>query len=113
MLGCQTATVEGPQGQKLTLITPTNVAIARGTSETFDVEVQRTNTDAAVTLTLDQLPDGVSARRPSQTIETDSAAFILQAEDDAALVSNHAVAVTIEGPGGMRGTEYVNLTVTP
>ncbi len=110
--GCQTATVQGPGGKSLTLVTPKTFTIGRGETRTLEIGVNRENTTAPVTVSLSLLPDGVTARQASKTVETDAATFVLQASRQAALVRNQAAAVTIEGPDGMRGTEHIRLTVT-
>jgi hypothetical protein len=109
--GCERVTVEGSGGRSLSLTMPANVDIVRGRTETVEVYITRKNTTAPVTVSISQLPSGVTVRQPSRTVETDSVAFILEANNDATLVKNQAVAVTIEGPDGMRGTDHFNLSV--
>jgi hypothetical protein len=110
--GCQKATVQGPGGKSLTLLTPKTLTIGRGETRTLEVGIERRQTTAPVTVSLSLLPDGVTARQASKTVETDAATFVLQASRQAALVRNQAAAVTIEGPDGMRGTEHIRMTVT-
>jgi hypothetical protein len=109
--GCGQTTIDGPGGKKLTLKTPWSVDIERGGTAQIDVGIERTKTDEPVTVSIGQLPRGVSARQTTKTVETDSVVFILEADSDAALVSNHAVAITLQGPEGMKGTRHVRLSV--
>lgn len=111
LVGCDTPTVEGSGGKELTLVTPGDVTIQRGRSEKVEFQIERRNTREAVTVSISRLPDGVSTRSMSQTTEADSVMFILEADHDAALVTNQAVAVNIESRDGLRGTEYMRLTV--
>ena len=111
MEGCEKATVRGPAGKQLTLAVPGAFSIQRGRVEPLQVGLKRENFTAAVRVSLSKLPKGVSARQDSQTVETDAAAFVLEASKDADLVTNHVVTVTAEGPDGMTVTENVNLTV--
>lgn len=109
---CQQETIKGSGGKSLTMQVSRSVSIRRGMSRTLEVDVSREDTRKPVTVSLGQLPSGVSARQSSRTIETDSVAFILTADDDADLVRNHAMTVTVDGPDGMSGTEHVQITVT-
>ncbi len=109
---CQKKTLEGPGGKQIVAYTPRDVEIQRGTrNKTLEVQLVRRNTRREVKVSISQLPEGITVANPTQSVETDSVAFILEASDEAALVTDHKVVITIEGPDEMQGTEYVNLTV--
>ncbi len=110
-VGCQQETVQGPSGKALTLTTPSSVTIRRGGQRTVEMGIARKNTRADVTVSLSQLPSGVTVGESSRRVATDSVSFILKADPTAALVGGQAVTVTIEGPDGMRGTEHFRLSV--
>lgn len=108
---CQKKTLEGPGGKQIVAYTPRDMEIHRGSRKILEVQLVRRNTRREVKVSISQLPEGVTAVHPTQSVETDSVSFILQASDEAALVTDHKVAITIEGPDEMQGTEYVSLTV--
>ncbi len=109
--GCQQSTVRGPQGKALTLTVPATVTIDRGQTQVIEVGLARTDFTSPVRLSLTNLPHGVTARESSKTVETTMATFVIQAANDAALVTNQAVSVRAQGPDGMATTEQFRLTV--
>ena len=110
--GCRSSQVNGPAGQSITAVTARSMQIRRGEQQPLEVEVDRENVTVAVTVSIWQLPRGVSSDKSSVKSETTAATFILTATRDAPLVENQAVGVTIEGMNGRRASHYVNLTVT-
>ncbi len=111
LAGCQQSTVRGPEGKALTLTVPAAVTLHRGETQTVQVGLARTEFTQGVTVSLANLPAGVTARESSKTVETTAATFVLTASQDAALVTNQAVNVTAKGPNGMATTEQMRLTV--
>ena len=111
LAGCQTGTVRGPGGQVLTVETPRMVTIQRGQTETLKIGIERKHFTGAVTVSIAQLPAGVTVDEPSKKVETDAATFVFKAANDAALVRNHAMQVSAGGPEGMAVTKHVKLTV--
>ena len=111
LAGCQTGSVRGPGGQAMTVETPMTVTIQRGQTETMKIGIDRKNFVDAVTVSVSQLPAGVTVDEPSKKIETDAATFLLKAAKDATLVVNQAMAVKVSGPEGMAVTKHVKLTV--
>ena len=109
--GCQATTVRGPAGEGVTTTTPRSLTIHRGSSVPLEIGIDRENFSGPVTVSLAQLPDGVTVDDKSQTVETTSATFVLRASRDAALVRNQAVSVTVEGRDDRRATQYFDLTV--
>lgn len=109
--GCQKSTVEGPRNEKLTLLKPSAVTIERGRTEKVMVNIQRQNVTGPVAVNFENLPDGVKIEQNGRNIEGDSATFVLEADDSADLVTNHAARVTIKGPDGMAVAETFDVTV--
>ena len=107
-----TTTVHGPGGESVSATAPSSVWIARGKSTPLVVSIDRQNFTGPVTVSIAQLPSGVSADRSSMTVETTQATFALKASKTADLVQNQAVMVTISDANGRRATQYVQLTVT-
>ena len=108
---CKQMSVRGPEGQEVTATTPMSLTIRRGSTEPLQVAIDRENFHGPVTVTIAQLPKGVSADRSSMTVDTTSATFALKASTTADLVSNQAVSVTIAAMDGRKAMQYVSLTV--
>ncbi|MFP4214466.1 MAG: hypothetical protein ACLFVH_00950 [Phycisphaerae bacterium] len=113
IVGCQQAHVSGPGSRELSMTFPAYVTIQRGSDRMVDVTITRVATREPVTISISQLPSGVTAKQSSQTVETDEVTFILQADRDAALVSNQQVALTIQGErNSQSATDHFHLAVT-
>ena len=110
--GCRESEVRGPYGESVTAITARSMLIRRGEQQPFEVAIDRQNFSGPVTVSIAQLPKGVSADRSSMKTDATVATFILTAARDASLVENQAVSVTVEGMDGRRAAHYVNLSVT-
>ena len=108
---CRQVSVRGPNNEVLTAAVPRTVTVHRGQSVPVQIGIDRENFSGPVTVSLAQLPDGVTVDDKSQTVETTSATFVLRASRDAALVRNQAVSVTVEGRDDRRATQYFDLTV--
>jgi hypothetical protein len=110
--GCmETSSVRGPGGEHVTAMSPSSLVIHRGQSVPLTVDIDRQNFNGPVKVSLDQLPKGVSADRSSMKVESTSATFALKAKEDATLVTNQQVAVTIEAMDGRKAKQYVSLSV--
>lgn len=111
--GCKHSTVEGTGGKKLTLVKPANQTIKRGDTNQVTVGVTRSNFSDDVTISFDNLPQGVSVVDKEKKIagSDNTATYTLKADANAALVTNHEVKVTASGPDGMKVTESFTLTV--
>jgi hypothetical protein len=109
---CQTAETRGPEGQHVTATLPISMKIHRGESAPVEIPIEREKFDGPVTVSISQLPKGVAADRPSMTVQSTSATFVLVADKAADLVTHQAVTVTVEGPPGRRAMQYVDLSVT-
>jgi hypothetical protein len=111
--GCQQATITGPGDRELSMEFPAYVTIQRGSSERMEVEIHRTATREPVTVSISNLPDGVTAKQTRQTVETNEVTFMLEADRNAALVSNQAVSITLTGRQDDQSvTEHFKLTVS-
>lgn len=108
---CRQVTVRGPDGQEVTATTPRAITIHRGETIPLTVGISRERFTGPVTVAITQLPKGVVADRSSQTVETPDATFSLVASNDADLVANQAVGVTVDAMDGRRATQFVALTV--
>lgn len=109
--GCQETTVRTSGGKQLTMTVPAGAAIRRGQTMPVEIGIRREGVEGGVTVSISQLPAGVSARESSKTVETDAATFVLTAEESAALVTNHAVQVTVRAPDGATARDHMRLTV--
>ncbi|MEX2213808.1 MAG: hypothetical protein WD768_06760 [Phycisphaeraceae bacterium] len=111
--GCKDTTVRGTSGISLTIQPPqTAVVIKRGEMQSLEVALVRSGFSDAVKVDLIQLPAGVTAQKASLNVETDKATYILTANPAADLVANHQAKLIATGPGGMKATQYVTITVT-
>jgi hypothetical protein len=108
---CNSTTVRGPDGVAVTATAPNALTIHRGDSIPLTVDLDRDNFEGPVTVSLSQLPKGVETDQPTQTVDTESATFSLKASNDADLVANQAVELTVDAMDGRRLTQYVALTV--
>jgi hypothetical protein len=64
-----------------------------------------------VTVSLSQLPRGVSVDAMTQTVQTDKAVFVLSASPKADLVGNQRVKIVAKGPNGVEETQYMSVNV--
>jgi hypothetical protein len=109
--GCTTTTVQGPEGQKMTVLASGGAVVHRGGSEAVEITIDRKNFTGPVEVTLSELPQGVKADQDSKTVATNKATFLLTVSDSADLVQNQAVKITVKGPGDMETTQYLKLSV--
>lgn len=109
---CQSATVHGSDGQDLTVTMPRSVAIHRGEVATLEIAIDRSMFSDTVTVSIGQLPAGVTAEHSSMAVETTQATFSLFAAPSAPLVRNHAVFVTVADPDGRKVLQSLELTVS-
>ena len=109
---CQSTTVHGTEGRSLTATTPSSLTIRRGESIPLEVGIDREKFTGPVTVSIFQLPKGVSSDKSSIKAGTTTATFILKAAANADLVTNQAVGVTVEDPNGRQATQFVTLSVT-
>ncbi len=110
-MGCQSSTVHGDDGTSITVTTPLSVNLKRGASALLAVGIDRERFTGAVTVTLSQLPDGVSAEDSSRRVETTATTFVLRASRTASLLQNHSIRITLEGANGQATEQVVALTV--
>ncbi len=110
--GCpeRRVTVSGAHGQELTVISPRDATVERGSRETITVEVRRQGFHTPVTVSLSELPVGIQADRMSLSTGTNMATFVIRADETAPLVTGHAVRVTAEAEG-MRAHTHFTLDV--
>src|SRR5262245_45024849 len=115
LVGCESRTVEGPGGKKLTLSKPADQTLRQGGTNDVRISITRDNFRDAVTVRFENLPEGVQVMDRDKKIaaEDKSGTFTLKADDTAPPVENHEVKVTAEGPDGMKVTEPFKLTVKP
>lgn len=115
LVGCESRTVEGPGGKKLTLSQPANQTLRQGGTNDVLITINRDNFRDAVTVRFENLPEGVQLLdRDKKIAAGDSrATFTLKADDTAPPVENHEVKVTVEGPDDMKVTEPFKITVKP
>jgi len=110
--GCHTTEVNGPGGESVAATTPRSLTLHRGSSIALEVDIDREQFTGPVTVSVSQLPKGVSADRASAKVESTMATFVLEASKTADLVSNQKIAVTVEGMGGRKAMQYISLDVT-
>ena len=111
MLGCEQSTVRGPEGEQLTITSPPALTLHRGMDQPLEVSIDRKNTTGPVTVSISQLPNGVTTRNTTQSVETDKAVFILMASDNANLVNNQQVKIVSKGANGVQTTQYLSVNV--
>ena len=109
--GCEQSTVKGPEGERMTVSVPSALTLHRGQYQTLEVAVDRGNFSGPVTLSIAQLPNGVTVKSATQTIETDKAVFVLTASDSAEIVGNQQVKIIARSPSGAESTQYVSVSV--
>jgi hypothetical protein len=110
--GCRESQVYGPGGSSVTSVTTRAMNIRRGEQKALAVDIDRRDFSGPVTVSIWQLPRGVTVDQSSVKTDADQASFVLKAAPDAGLVENQAVGITIESPDGRRASHYVNVTVT-
>jgi hypothetical protein len=103
--------VEGTGNRSLTLMKPLPVTLERGGTSEATLRITRTNVKGAVEVEVENLPNGVTVAGEEQQTEGDDITVILEASEDADLVSNHMAKVTIEGPEGLKASEPLEVTV--
>ena len=108
---CNSTTVRGPEGEAVTATAPSALTIHRGDSIPLKVALDRDKFEGPVTVSISQLPKGVETDHVTQTVDTSSATFSLKASNNADLVANQAVNVTVDAMDGRRLTQYVAITV--
>lgn len=111
LVGCEKTTVEGPNATKLTLVKPADSTVQRGSTEKVAIVVKRTNFSDPVVVNFTDLPRGVSVTDDGGKIDGGERTFVLTADQNADLVSNHAAKVSASGPSGMTATEVFHITV--
>jgi hypothetical protein len=109
--GCEKTTVEGTAGRKLSVTKPSAVTVERGATAEVTVSIGRENLTEPVIARFDNLPEGVKVVDDGRKIEGSKATFVLEANQDAALVSKHQVKVTVEGPDGLSAAESFAVTI--
>jgi len=108
---CKQTTVRGPNDEAVTATAPSSLTIHRGDSIPLTVSLDRQKFEGPVTVSISQLPKGVETDHVTQTVDTSSATFSLKASNNADLVANQAVNVTVDAMDGRRLTQYVAITV--
>lgn len=108
---CRSTTVRGPNNESVTATAPSSLTIHRGEVIPLKVSLDRDNYSGPVTVSLSQLPRGVEADEITQTVDNETATFALKASEDADLVEDQTIGVTVDAMNGRRATQYVALTV--
>jgi hypothetical protein len=113
LTGCEHTTVEGPNKTKLTLNKPSDITVHRGQSQTITIKISRTNFQDPVTVSFDNLPQGVHVEDRDKKIggQESTGTFTLRADDNAGLVENQEAKVTVTGPSEMKATEPFKISV--
>lgn len=111
-IGCEKSTVEGPAGMRLTIVKPMDQSLKRGETNEVTVMIARENFSGDVKVTFENLPRGVTVIE-DKPIAADKSrgTWTLHASNEADLVANQAVRVTVIGPNAMAATEVFMLTV--
>lgn len=104
---------EDARGRKLSLIKVVDQTLQQGETNKVKITVTRSDWDGDVDVEFSNLPSGVSIVESDTKIAKDDNTrdFTLHAENDAAIVENHAATVTVIGPGDLRVTETFEITV--
>ncbi|HYC78135.1 MAG TPA: hypothetical protein VEI02_10960 [Planctomycetota bacterium] len=114
LAACGKTTVEGPAGQKLTIVKPADQTVKQGETNKVTITVNRTGFDAPVQIEVRDLPSGVSvAGGNTLTIPTDDnlVTVTLVAAADAPPTGDVRASVTARGLNGMAATEFFNVRV--
>ena len=112
VVACQSATVRGTEGRSLTATAPVWMTVQRGTSSPLEIGIDRQKFTGPVTVSVFQLPRGVTTDKSTIRSESTTATFIVTASATADLVSNQAVGIIVEDPSGRQVTQFVNLSIT-
>ncbi len=81
---------------ELTLATaPEEVTLQRGGSLDLVLTIERRNLDDKVSVDFENLPEGVTIALPDKVIVEDKQTYTIQASEDAPLVSDHQVKITV------------------
>jgi hypothetical protein len=108
---CEQTTTEGKGKKALTINKPSAVSLQRGSTAELTIEIERQQAPGAVTVEFSNLPDGVNVEQNGREITGNEATFVFDASEDASLVANHMLTVTIEGPNDLQASEQFELTV--
>ena len=120
--GCQKTTSTGPgevkndgttKVKKLTVVAAKSQTIKRGDTDKVLVTVNRDNFDDAVTVRLNDLPNGVELVGENEAViprGSNSVTLELKASDDAE-VGDHNVTIAADAPGLSENTQTFKLTV--
>jgi hypothetical protein len=116
IVGCPnpvSTSVNARGDKKLTLTRPSNVSVARNGNVEVTVKIARDGFRDPVAVTFSELPKGVEWKDKDNKIaaEGTSGTFTLHAREDAPLVGNHDVRVTVTGPDGLTQSDNFKLTV--
>lgn len=111
--GCESTTVKGEGGQKMTLVRPKSQTLTRGETEKVTITILRENIESDIVVRFDDLPRGVKVVEEDRKVNPDDTVvtYTLYADDQADLVEEHQAKVTVEGPNGLKATEFLELTV--
>ncbi|KAF0246155.1 MAG: hypothetical protein FD180_986 [Planctomycetota bacterium] len=112
VLGCDKTTAEAPGGKRLTLFKPANQAMRQGETNDIAVMIRRENFDGDVRVVFENLPRGVTviAVRPIAAGK-DREVYTLHAAPDAGLVGNHMASILVEGPDGLKASEFFGVSI--
>lgn len=112
IVGCEEqATVQGQDGHKLTLVEPAAVNLTQGAMNEVKITIKRSDIKDPVAIRFDKLPAGVSAVDADKKIVGDEGAYVLKADESAALVVKHHALVTATGPDGIAVSQPLVITI--
>lgn len=110
--GCESTNARGPGGKELTITTPPSLLVNRGGSHVAQFAVNRIGFSNPVTLTISDLPSGVTVTPVKETVEAGTTTFTFMAAPNAPLVANHNAKVTgTSGPDGVDVIHRFNISV--
>lgn len=111
--GCASTKAVNEAGQRLIVYRPANESITQGDKDDVDIRVSREDFDGALTVSISDLPEGVSVLNENMTIERHEGKFTLSlmAAPDAPVVKDHIVHVRVAGDNGLGAQESFRLSV--
>jgi len=113
LAGCESTNARAPGGKELTVTTAPSLILTRGGGpQEQQFAVNRIGFSNPVTLTITELPSGVTATPSKTTVEAGTTMVSFSAAPNAPLVANHkAKVVGSAGPGQVEVVHFFSISV--